>query len=76
MATKVKISYEGVGKLLRGEEMRNLMEQMGAERANRAGEGYDYRVHNTGQRQAVNIYAATHKAFKDNLNNNTLLKIL
>lgn len=76
MATKVKLSYTGIGQLLRGEEMKNLMEQFGADRANRAGEGYDYRVRNTGQRKAVSIFTATKEAYRDNLKNNTLAKIL
>lgn len=76
MATKVKLSYEGVGQLLRGEEMMQLMGHMGAETANRCGTGYDYRVHNTGQRQAVNVYPVTRAASKDNMENNTLLKSL
>lgn len=76
MAVKVKLSYEGIGRLLRGEEMKNLMEQMGSQAASRAGEGYNYRVHDTGQRQAVNVFPETTKAREDNLKNNTLLKSL
>ena len=76
MATKVKLSYTGIGQLLRGEEMKNLMTQFGSDRAHRAGDGYNFRVHNTGQRQVVNIFPETYEAYKDNLQNNTLLKIL
>ena len=76
MAIRISLSYEGIGQLLRGEEMKALMERFGAETAGRAGEGYDYRVHNTGQRQAVNIFPNTREAAKDNLKNNTLLKSL
>ena len=76
MANKIKLSYEGIGQLLRGEEMKNLMERFGSETAHRAGEGYNYRVHNTGQRQAVNIFPDSREAAKDNLKNNTLLKSL
>lgn len=75
-STKVKLSYTGIGQLLRGEEMKALMEQFGSDRAHRAGEGYNFRVHNTGQRQAANIYPETREAVKDNLKNNTLLKVL
>ena len=71
---KVKLSYSGIGALMRGPEMANLMEQYGREAAARAGDGYGYRVHNTGQRQACNVFPETRKASGDNLKNNTLLK--
>jgi len=71
---KIELSYKGIGQLLKGAEMRQLMEKYGSETAERAGAGYGYRVHNTGQRQAVNVFPETYSASRDNLENNTLLR--
>lgn len=71
---KIELSYKGIGQLLKGAEMRQLMEKYGSETAERAGAGYAYRVHNTGQRQAVNVFPETYSASRDNLENNTLLR--
>lgn len=73
---KVELNYDGIGSMLRGSEMKALMERYGAQISGRAGEGYSFRVHDTGQRQAANIYPDTKEAYQDNLNNNTLLKAL
>ena len=70
----IKLSYKGIGQLLKGAEMKQLMERYGSETAERAGAGYAYRVHNTGQRQAVNVFPETYSASRDNLENNTLLR--
>jgi len=71
---KIELSYKGIGQLLKGAEMRQLMEKYGSETAERAGAGYGYRVHNTGQRQAVNVFPETYSASRDNIENNTLLR--
>ncbi len=72
----IKLDYHGIGEMLRGEEMERFVAEAGADRAKRAGSGYNFRTHNTGQRQAVNVYAETAEARADNLENNTLLKVL
>lgn len=71
---KIKLDYQGIGQLLRGEEMKALVEERGSAAATRAGEGYNHRVHNTGQRQACNVFPEAFEASRDNLKNNTLLK--
>lgn len=71
---KIKLSYSGIGAMLRGPEMRGLVEEYGSAAAARAGEGFGYRVHNTGQRQACNVFPENARASRDNLKNNTLLK--
>ena len=71
---KIKLSYSGIGAMLRGPEMASLVEEYGSKAATRAGEGYGYRVHNTGQRQACNVFPDSPRASSDNLKNNTLLK--
>ena len=72
----LKLDYKGIGQLMRGEEMRRLVADYGEKSAKIAGDGYDSRTHNTGQRQAVNVFPATGKAANDNYTNNTLLKTL
>lgn len=71
---KVKLSYKGVGQMLRGSEMRAYMLKLGQEAASRAGFGYRASVHNSGQRQIANVYAGNKQSQKDNLKNNTLLR--
>ena len=73
---KIRISYEGVGQLLRGDEMRAFIGGYGMAAANRAGEHYGCRVHNTGQRQAANVFPIDREGHQDNLMNNTLLKCI
>ena len=67
-------NWEGVKALLASPEVAALMEQEGQRVAGAAGDGYAFRVHYTGRRQAVNIYPDTFAAKRDNLKNNTLLK--
>lgn len=70
----VRVDYKEVGKLLRGQESKKLMEQLGREISAKAGTGYSYRVHDSGQRQIANVFPNTLEAARDNLENNTLLK--
>lgn len=72
---KIVVLYDGVGALLRGNEMKDLVTNYAGEVLQRAGAGYSMRVHNTGQRQAANVFPETPEASKDNLQNNTLLKV-
>lgn len=71
-----KLDSAGVGAMLRGEEVRGLMRQLGAEIAGRAGSGYGYTVRDTGQRAAVSVQTRSKAAEKDNEDNNTLLKAM
>lgn len=75
--TRVVINYAGVGELLRSEWAAGICTEVAAGIAARAGDGYEMASpHSTGQRMAVNVYAATKDAVKDNLENNTLLTSL
>ena len=71
---KIKLSYEGIGQMLRGGEMKALVEEYASATVSRAGAHYGYRVHNTGQRQAANVFPTDYRGSRDNLTNNTLLK--
>lgn len=76
MSNGIKLLYDGIGAMLRGPEMKQLVSDYAAGVIQRAGTGYSYSTHNTGQRQAANVYAVTEAAQADNLNNNTLLKVV
>lgn len=71
----IKLKYKGIGAMLRGEEMKQYIEEYASGVVQRAGEGYSMRVRNTGQRQAANVFPTTYRASRDNLKNNTLLKV-
>lgn len=70
----IKLSYSGIGAMLRGEEMKQLITDYASGVVQRAGGDFSFRVHNTGQRQAANVFPTTKEASMDNLQNNTLLK--
>lgn len=72
----VKIDYKGVGALLRGSGVRDMVDSIGAQIAGRAGDGYSHRTHYSGQRMICNVYADSKEAKRDNLENNTLLKAM
>ena len=77
MKVKVELDRRGVWELLNSEEVSQLVEETAQEIAQKAGEGYAAApVHKTGQRVAVNVYPATKEAYYDNLENNTLRKVI
>ena len=74
---EVKINYEGIGELLRSEWAADCCTEVAEGLAMNAGDGYEVaEPHDTGQRAAVNVYAATDAAQRDNYENNTLLKAI
>lgn len=74
---KVKINYDGIGELLKSDWAAQCCTETAQDIAARAGDGYEVaEPHNTGQRMAVNVYAATDEARNDNYDNNTLLKAI
>lgn len=67
-----KINYGGVGQMLKGPEVRDMVE---AETFSRVpGEGYDGEVVMADSRWIGHVKAVSDEAIKDNLDNNTLLK--
>ena len=73
---KVKLISEGVRELLKSPEIMAVCEAEGANVASRAGDGYASSSHQGKKRGYVNVYAASSEAFKDNMDNNTLVKRL
>ena len=77
MAAKVILNYEGIGELLKSDWAADCCTEVAEEIAANAGEGYEVaEPHQTGQRVAVNVYAATDEARNDNYDNNTLLRAI
>lgn len=73
---EIKLDYAGIGQMLRGDEMKTLVSEYGQKAVQIAGTGYGSSTHNTGQRQACNIFPADARSANDNYRNNTLLKVL
>ena len=69
----VKINYSGVGQLLKGSEVQEMLSGIAGAKTP---EGYSNRIHVTEQRAIANIYPDTEEARQDNYENNTLLKML
>ncbi len=74
---RFELNRAGVRELLHSEEMGQLLTEIAETVAGRAGDGYEAAApHDSGQRLIVNVYPATEKAWRDNLENNTLLTAL
>lgn len=67
---------KGIQELLKGQAMQQLLSDLGKQKAMQAGHGYMSDVHVHQRRAVANIAPATARAIKDNLNNNTLLKVI
>lgn len=66
----------GIQELLKGPEMQGILADIGREKANAAGPGYESDVHVFQKRAAVHIFPTTYEAAQDNYENNTLLKVV
>ena len=73
---RVSLSYEGIGRLMKGDGVKNEMLRRADLIQQRCGDGYIAGSHQTGQRAAATVRAYSREANQDNLDNNTLLKAL
>lgn len=69
---KIVLNYEGVGQLLRSQEVADYLLGQAGSVAAAAGDGYD--VMQGFDRVSVIVKTGTERAKQDNLENNTLLK--
>lgn len=78
MAKKSKfvLNRKGVSELLKGEEMKSLLNDIGSKVKSKAGVGYEAEVVQSSDRAKTIVSAKSKKAKRDNLKNNTLLKAL
>lgn len=72
---KVKLNYKGIQELLKGDAMRNCLEEYADRVMKQLDDGYEIE-HRTTDRSVVAIGATTAKARVQNSKNNTLLKAL
>ena len=74
---RIKLNTEGVGDLLKGQDVQNALSELAEGIKQRAG-GDGYEVFNSvGRKRAhASVVAATRKAIIDNNENNTILKSL
>lgn len=71
-----KLNWPGLKELMRSEEMRSVLKEYATSVKDYAGEGYEVVEYMGKSRRNTMVHARTKKAFKDNLENNTLLKAL
>lgn len=71
---KFKLNHDGVGQLLKSQEMQGVLEEKATDIRNRAGEGYKQDTYVGKTRANAMVYADSYKAKRDNMKNNTLLK--
>lgn len=72
--TRFVLDSKGVRELMKSQEMQSLLVKKAKEIADRCGDGYETDSYVGKNRANASISAATKKARKDNLDNNTLLK--
>lgn len=73
---KVELNSEGVRQLLKSQEMMDVCASLADRAAGTLGEGYETSTYVGTNRVNVSITAATYKARRDNLQNNSLLKAI
>lgn len=74
--TRIELNLKGINELMKSEAVQEELERCGENVAATAGEGYASRVHLASWVAIANVYADTKKARRDNIKNNTLLKVV
>lgn len=73
---KVELNRAGVRELLRSEEIMSLLKSEAQKRASAAGAGYSVNTHVGRNRCNAEVLAETDEARRDNLKNNTLVRVM
>lgn len=73
---RFKLDKKGVGELLKSDATRDVTRAAAEDFAARCGEGYEVEDKVAKTRTGFNVVAATEEAVNDNLDNNTLEKVL
>lgn len=71
---KLKLRSDGIKEMLKSEELKNECKNHAELAAATAGSGYEVSVYTGKTRVNASVRAATKEAYKDNLENNTLMK--
>lgn len=74
--TKIVLNCEGVRSLLKSSEMMAICEEHANKALNSLGPGYTVTTMTGKNRVNASIYAESHEAKRDNMENNTILKAL
>lgn len=74
--TKFQLNRDGVRELLQSSEMMAICKSYADAVCMRAGDGYEVSTYTGINRVNASVKAVTSEAYKDNLENNTLLKAL
>ena len=74
--TKFKLNRKGVRELLKSEGMAGICREHAEAISRRCGEGYEVSAYTGKTRVNASVYAATCEAIRDNLENNTLGKMM
>lgn len=69
-----KLSYAGVGQLLKSAEMQKVLEEKATAIKNRCGDGYEQDIFVGKNRANAMVYPDSYAAKRDNMKNNTILK--
>jgi len=69
-----KLNSSGVSSLLKSAEMQSVLTKKATDIKNRCGDGYEQDIYIGKNRANAMVRAATAKAKKENMDNNTLLK--
>lgn len=73
---KFKLNRKGVSYLLKGQEMVDVLDSYGKEIQLKAGSGYKSDTYIGKTRANASIKVGDRKSYRDNLKNNTLLKLI
>jgi len=75
MSNKVfELNYEGVGALLKSEEMKNICKSYADAAAAKLGDGYEVTTYTGKTRVNASVRAVTYKARKENSESNSIIK--
>ena len=73
---RIELNSDAVKALLKSDEMQAILEELGSGKASECGAGYGHAVHVGVNRAYCNVYPITKDARQDNLDNNTLEKVV
>lgn len=74
MSKNFKLNRKGVRELMQSQEMQAVLQEKASQITARCGDGYEHNVMVGKNRANAMVRAATSKAKRDNMDNNTILK--
>lgn len=73
---RIELNSAGIREMLRSAEMQALLNEKAEAIADKAGNGYEHDTHMMPGRVIASAYTGTAEAYRDNMDNNTLLRSL